>query len=169
MSKEYDMILKLLPQLSTNELSQVKSRISFLSSNTKSNSDIDDWLLKGIIKVASDKGFSQEIPRILLIPTSRSFRGYRDKSQRVRDLFEHAIEHLTKTEKYTLGQLLSECLCAKLSRYRSVSFLAMMHSVEMIPEAFEEAFPGYLQMGLARVPLRGLISINERNKQKERV
>lgn len=161
--KPVDTIIKLLPQLSAEELAQVKSRITFLSAYASSNpGDIDDWLLRGIVKVASDRGFSDEIPQVLMIPNSRSYRGYRDKAKRVRQIFENSISNLTKVEKATLGQLLAEVLCARLQRYRGVSFLGLMHSVDQIPEAFEEAFPGYLQMGLAHVPIRGLAAIRQR-------
>ncbi len=161
--KPIDQIIDLLPQLSVEELDQVKTRIAFLSTYaSNSPGDIDDWLLRGIVKVASDRGFADEIPKILLIPNNRSYRGYRDKAKRVRGLFENAIKHLTKVEKATLGQLLAECLCAKLSTYRSVSFLSLMHSVEQMPEAFEDSFPGYLQMGLAFIPIRGFAAMSNR-------
>ncbi len=165
--KPVDTIIDLLPQLSREELEQVKTRVAFLATYAISSSgDIDDWLLRGIITVASDRGFAEEIPKVLVIPNNRSYRGYRDKASRVRGLFEKAIPKLTKVEKATLGQLLIECLCSKLQRYRSVSFLAIMHSIEQAPEAFEDSFPGYLQMGLASVPIRGLAAMNTRKEQR---
>jgi len=163
--KPINTIIDLLPQLSVQELDQVKTRIAFLSQYAISNpGEIDDWLLRGIIRVANDRGFGDEVPIYLQIPNNRSYRGYRDKAKRVRDLFENAIPKLTKTEKAVLGQLLAECLCTRLKAYRGVSFLALMHSVEQVPEAFEDAFPGYLQMHLAHVPIRGLAALNKGNK-----
>jgi hypothetical protein len=159
--KPYDTIIDLLPQLSADELNDIKIRVSLLSQYAvNSPGDIDDWLLRGIVKVSQDKGFGDEIPKILLIPNNRSYRGYRDKAKRVRGLFEHAIKRLSKVEKAILGQLCAECLYAKLQRYRGGGFLGLMHSVELVPEAFEEAFPNYLQMGLAHIPIRGLTALN---------
>ena len=74
--KPIDTIIELLPQLSVEELDQIKTRISFLATYAISSpGDIDDWLLRGIIKVAGDRGFSDEVPKILVISNNRSYRG----------------------------------------------------------------------------------------------
>lgn len=157
MTAAYDTILELLPKLSKEEITQLKGRLSILHTYTSnSQEEEDDWLLRGISRVAGDRGFAAEIPKYLHIANNRSYRGYRDKARKVRDMFEQEIRNLTKSEKAVLGQLLAECLCAKLQEYRAVSFLALMHSVEQIPEAFEASFPSYLRNRRASAVLRGM-------------
>jgi hypothetical protein len=156
MTSAYDTILELLPSLTAGECEEIRKRLIFFSGHAEpARYDIEDWLLDGIKKVSKDRGFG-DTAKVVIINTSKSFRGFKGKSDIVRGIFTQAIPNMTKVEKSSLGELLAQCLCVKLSNYRAVSFLALMHSVEQTPEAFEEQFPNYLRSGLAHVVIRGL-------------
>ena len=148
---EFDALVRRLPELTKNQMTTLRRHLLFLIDDKESGSVAnEDWILHGIVTVLNERGLGYMIPPHFRIKKSRSFAGYETSADRVRTLLTDAIPEMTVTEQRSLGVIAARALADYISQWSSVSFDSLMRNVSKIPEALDEAFPGYTQSGLMR-------------------
>jgi hypothetical protein len=90
------------------------------------------------------------VPPNFRIKKARAFAGYETTADRVRILLTDAIPEMTITEQRSLGVIAARALADYISSWSSISFDSLMRNVSKIPEALDEAFPGYISSGLIK-------------------
>lgn len=152
-----DHVLSMLPDLTPDELEEVRRRVVALSSIGETDKDVDeDWLLFGIKEVLEARGLGQTVPPHFTVRNRRQFHGYMNKSEKVRQVLTKALPDMTKIERLKLARIMAECLADYLSNYRNVTLNTMLGNTDLMIQALDAAFPGYLSAGMVRVVLRGI-------------
>ena len=151
---KFNEILTSLPRLSPEELSEVRQRVTALSS-LDGIVVTDDWLLQGIVQVITDRGLGDTVPARFRITNRRQFHGYLDKAEKVRNTVLQAFPEARKIDKISLGRLLAQSLATRIEEFRSLSLNAMLQHVDLALPALDQSFPGYLQAGFLKILVRG--------------
>lgn len=147
-------ILRALPSLGPEALENVRKRCVALQSisgapATKADLEVErDWLLQGILAELRGRGLGRTIPSGFRIKSMKTFQGYPQRAERVRDWIEGALPTMTPGEKKKMGWLLAAALAAYLEPWAGVSLQSMLINVAKAPEALEKSYPGYIQAGL---------------------
>jgi hypothetical protein len=97
-----------------------------------------DWLLEGILHESQQRGIY--VSRTFHLKGPRSFASFATKSIALRELLLECAPNLTPVQRVRLGQVCARELANYLGQ---VSFDRMMNRIDLIPEALQEAFPGY--------------------------
>lgn len=154
MSKSaFDQILLLLPKLDQAELENLRLRCAALGSiGPKQRTSISemhqDWLLSGILFELEKRGLASTIPGDFYIRNKQSFGSYSQNADRVRRLFEENSGTRSSVDKLALGRLLARTLARRVEQFASVSLDTLLRNVGLIPEAFDAAFPDYINAGV---------------------
>ena len=142
----YENTLIELPTYSHKQLEEVRKRCALLMQSKSSigNSvEEADWVLEGILHECEHRGIY--VSRGFHLKRSGSFGSFATKSEQVRDLLTECAPGLTPVQRVALGQVCARELANLLQRiYGTPNFDLMMTRVHMIPEAVEQAFPGYM-------------------------
>jgi hypothetical protein len=148
---DYQNIISKLPQMTKRQLTELRRRVLFFIDDKEAGGVTnEDWILHGIITVLNERGLGYMIPPHFRIRKSRSFAGYETSADRIRTLLTDAIPEMTVTEQRSLGVIAARALADYISSWSSISFDSLMRNVSKIPEALDEAFPGYISSGLIR-------------------
>jgi len=88
------------------------------------------------------------MPPNFRIKKSRSFAGYETQADRVRMVFNNAIPNMSVTDQRSLGVIAARALADYIAEWSEITFESLMRNVAKIPEAVEQAYPGYIQSGM---------------------
>lgn len=144
--------------LTQDELLEVQRHITLLLPQAEPKQD-DDWLLAGVIAVLKEKGLGDTIPTYFKIKNQKSYKGYARKSEKLRETLLRNCGALRRAEHYALGHLAASLLFDYLSEEsRALGLWTMLERVDLLPQAIDDAFPGYLESGLLRMILRPTVS-----------
>jgi hypothetical protein len=148
---EFDALVRRLPELTKTQMTELRRRILFLIDDKESGGVTnEDWILHGIVSVLNERGIGYMVPPNFRIKKARAFAGYETSADRVRILLTDAIPEMTITEQRSLGVIAARALADYISSWSSVTFDSLMRNVSKIPEALDEAFPGYISSGLIK-------------------
>lgn len=156
----FKQVLISLPRMDNTQLLEVSKRARALASAGPGAPDRvvsleeDDWLLDGIFGELTARGLGKTLPTKFRIKSNRSFASYAEKSERVRVWATEQIPHMRKAEKYAFGILAARVLARKLSLFTEVNLQSMLNFVHLVPEAIEDAFPGYVSAGWLLMVIR---------------
>lgn len=140
--------------LTQDELLEVQKHITLLLPQAEHRQD-DDWLLAGVIAVLKEKGLGDTIPTYFKIKNQKSYHGYARKSERLRGMLLSKCGALRRTEHYALGHMAASLLFDYLAEEsRALGLWGMLGSIDVLPQAIDDAFPGYLESGLLGMLLR---------------
>ena len=147
MGDDLKQILARLPKLTLPELTQVKSRLSFLT-GTEAKPKQQDWLLEGFARELLRRGLwasSGALPARVFpadwaakaeVVRTHLLKGYNGNKPRA-------------VELVALGALAGQVLSDYLVRAQvPLSPKTLLGAVEKVPLALEYAFPGYWAAGL---------------------
>ncbi len=154
MSKSaFDQISELLENLSKDELEQIRKKCMVLGSiGPKQRTSISemhqDWLLSGVLYELEKRGLGNTIPSNFSIRSKQSFSSYQERAERVRNLFEEKAGIKGSVDKLAFGRVLARLLAKKIDQFAPVSLDTLLRNVGLMPEAFEDAFPGYITAGM---------------------
>lgn len=149
-------IIEMMGELTQDELEQVrKMAVAMAGVGPKKRIPIaemrEDYILDGIMFEIESRGMGGSIPGEFRLRTKSSFNSFVEGSERVRRIFELQAPKITTAEKIALGRLMARSLSQKVAEFAPITFEIMLRNVRLIPEAFENSFPGYLESGLLTV------------------
>lgn len=142
-------VLRRLPKLSSSDLDQISSRISFLRDTSVSASPAEyDWLMEGFMSELRRRGLwsGALAPRKSVIPGS-----YAKASAEVRAYLLQNLKtvKLRPMELSALGTLAGSALVDYLTKARvPIGVKTLLLNADKVPAALENAFPGYWAAGL---------------------
>lgn len=140
-SSSLQMIFRLLPTLSSAEISELRKRVTLLSS--VASPQAKSWLLEGMTIELRRRGLwsGQMVPKHLL-PSEWQ----RDAEAAERYLLEGlGAKNPTTTQKIALGALAASAIIDRLTRQKfpPVSPKTVLASISQVAIAMDDAYPGY--------------------------
>lgn len=163
---EFTDIISTLPRLSAEQLEEVRKRISALQAlSGKTAGKIEaapiqaadefDYLLEGVLEEIRARGLGPTIPGGFRIRKLKSFANYSEKSGRIKELLAKNLGPGIKRAEYrALGLILARSLARSLEVWTEISLDTMLRNIDKIPDALDQAFPGYLNSGLLHMLLK---------------
>lgn len=163
--KVLDQVLDLIKDLTSPELEIVRKHCAaYAGIGPKKRIPIsevrEDWILDGILHELRRRGLGETIPGEFYIRNKQSFAGYAERAERIRTLFEtsNRMYWLTSTTatKISFGRMCAQLLAKKVDEFAPISLDTMLRNVGLIPEAFENAYPGYISSELLPMLIKAL-------------
>jgi hypothetical protein len=152
---EYQDLLEKLPELTQEQMADIRRRVRFLKEDKSNGVPEQDWLLDGILSVLKERGLEPVLPSPFRIRNSRSFGGFETQSDRVRNFLDIAIPNMNVMEHKILGRLCAIVLAKMLDEWPiEVSLDHMLFHISRIPEALDKSFPGYIESGMLHLLVR---------------
>jgi len=153
----YEQTLIELPTYSHKQLEEVRKRCALLmqsKSSTGNSVEEADWVLEGVLHECQHRGIY--VGRTFHLKRSGSFAGFATKSAELRDLLTECAPGLDPVQRVALGQVCARELANHLAdRFNTPpSFKLLMDRIDWIPEALEQAFPGYMASRLLGLTVR---------------
>lgn len=150
-----DDVIAALPKLSAADRAEVQTAIKMLGAldggpEPAAPSVGDDWLLSGIATYLVRRGLLPESKALFELKRRNSYQQYLQKLPSL-VLFLTRLEQenrLTKRHRITVAFLCARSLGSMLERRNYFSVSAMLSQIDKIPEALDEAFPGYIASGM---------------------
>lgn len=155
-----DDILKLLPKLKPAELEEVSRAMKALqglagrSTIVASGTPLadGDFLIEGIAQYLVSSGTLAESSRAVYHLQRRdAYKSYKVKRPELDKFLQKLAGSLgTKGNRYypQIAYVCASALADRLRRQNIFSVGAMLSQVDKIPEAVDDAFPGYVESGL---------------------
>lgn len=146
-------IVALIPKLSEADVKEVVAvlRLAHVLNEAPGATGLDsDWLINGIISYLTKRGFLSPGGSLYALKHRDAYKTYLSKLPAV-------MAYLSKIEQQTnystrirpkLAYLCASSLADLLTHRNYFSVSAMLSQIDKIPEAMEEAFPGYYRSGL---------------------
>lgn len=144
---EYKEVIDSLSRLNRAQLEQVRRRCAFLLQHQQSglvSVEQEDWLLLGILSELRFRGLDKGS---FQLKNHSSHASFNTQSEKVRELLLEAAPGLSAVQRRALGQVAAQALASYLT-WTNVNRDNMLRYVSRVPEAVDEAYPGYLESRL---------------------
>lgn len=151
----YDDILATVPKLSSTELRNIikfcNAALSFRGAERHTDAGEDDWLLRGVLAELDSRGLYA--PSGFKIRSGTAYKGYTAKAAVVRDTIERAAPDMDITQLRLMGEVAAHEL-ARMITWKTLSLEVLLDNINLVPEALERSFPGYIAAGLLHLVIR---------------
>ena len=153
MTAAKDQVVALLPKLSTKELEEVYIALKFtqtLSGAAREPDLVSDWMLSGIVSYLVKKAL---MPAEGSIWSLRHRTAYKQYLSKLPAFMVFAVKLMQQVGMGARQRPQFAFVCASalgdwLTSRNIFSVSAMLSQIDKVPEALDEAFPGYVQAGL---------------------
>lgn len=149
----YQEILAAVPRLSRRELEGVRracaASLALLGGAGQDKSE--DWILGGILAELASRGLP--VRPDFTIKNAAAYKGYMGRSVVVREHIEALVPDFTLNERRALGEAAAHSL-ARYITWKTISLDVLLERVDLVPQAIEKSFPGYMASGLLGVVIR---------------
>ena len=161
MTAAKDQIIALIPKLGPAELAEVQAALKF-NGAMQGASDApllmsSDWVLNGIATYLIRRGLIEAQGALWGLKKRDAYKAYIHKLAPVA-AFLARLEGQVKTHTRHRPQLAAICATALadwLEKRSIFSVSTMLSQIDKLPEALDEAYPGYVKAGLFSFVLRG--------------
>lgn len=142
-----------LPRLSNVDLLDLRQRIDCCIQNGADKPEAalakdDDWLTAGFCSELRRRGILTR-DRTAIAVKHAAPKDYAVNAARIRDhMLGYAPRQLSEQELLALGRICGKVLAVYLQHRQHFGLKAMLYSVGLVPEAFDNAYPSYLECGL---------------------
>jgi hypothetical protein len=160
-SAAFDAIVAKIPEMTKQQMTDLRRRLLFFIGNTQNSSTNKDWILEGILSVIRERGMVHMIPPNFRIKNNKSFAEYETQADRVRELLSDAIPEMSVTEQRSIGVLAARALATHLAKFTDVNLHNMLFYVARIPEALDDSYPNYLASGTLGFLIRRTTTSNQ--------
>lgn len=146
-SSSLDTVLKLLPQLKSDEQLEVKKRVDYLLEQIPyaTTRPADDWLTEGVVSELVRRGqLHKGMDWHKVMP-----KGYKKTVEATREFLLKAVRRpLNTAQKYALGRLVARALADYLENTPGVGLRKMLQCINNVPQALDASYPGYAASGM---------------------
>jgi len=147
-----------LPELSREQLQQLAARVAFLLGDNKKGAredgdGIETWLLDGIRYELKCRGLPDDFP-LAAVKRWKQYKEFSQVAPHVGEWLDGLIPDMTRVERVSLSNVAAETLAYHLSTFTTVGLEQMLHFYGRVPDAFNNAFPGYAANNWVRMILR---------------
>lgn len=148
-----EQIIGLLPKLNPRELAEVRNAVKMLGqceAAPEAPDLISDWVLSGIITFLIRKGLIAERGAHLEMKRRDAYKTYIRKLPPIISFLAKLQDQaqIGKRQQPQLGFLCATALADLLEKRGYFSVSAMISQIDKLPEALEEAYPGWIGGGL---------------------
>lgn len=155
MSTPKSQIIALLPKLTHAELAEVRTAIKMLGAldggpAPAAPTQGDDWLLSGIATYLVRRGLLPESKAFFELKRRDAYKQYLSKLPALMGFLTKLEQDnkLGRRHRITVAFLCARSLGDMLERRNYFSVGAMLSQIDKMPEALDNAYPGYIEAGL---------------------
>lgn len=152
-TRQFSRFLVELAQLSPDQINEVRKRLSLLGASAKVDTPslAHSWLLEGVRQELIRRGICSKNMRFSFALLSRIAPSLENDLKAGEEfLLSNLKVQLNEAEKMSLGRIAAEELITMLSGWTDfhLSLQSVLRNLSRVPEAMENAFPGYVSVGL---------------------
>lgn len=158
-----DDIIKMLPKLSSADRQIVATALKALESFdgfAGENDLISDWLMSGLVSVLVREGVLSGKGSYFDMKRRKAYKTYLSKLPETTSFLTRLMEKqdLNTRQRPQMGFLCAKALAVHLRELGIFTVSTMMSQIDRIPEALNQAYPGYAAAGLFHFVIQNISS-----------